>query len=111
MLTFALVAAVELAAGNAGLDPGLAFGELAVGGQAGQLGAGAGAAGRAVIGLAGAHDEVAAVGIRVGGKQLDMVDGGAVLAGDALGLQGLEHRPGERGESFAVVQLDALAVL
>ena len=60
--------------------------ELAVGDQAGELGAGAGAAGRAVVGLAGAEDEVPAVGPgRVGrAEQLDVVDLAAVRAGDAL---------------------------
>ena len=44
-LAFLFITAFESAAGNAGLDPGLAWGELAVGGQARELGAGAGAAG------------------------------------------------------------------
>src|SRR5690606_28573379 len=60
------VAGLELAANDTGLAPDLSRRELAVGGQAGQFGAGAGAAGRAVVGLAGAEHEVAAVGLLVG---------------------------------------------
>ena len=44
--------------------------------EAGELGAGAGAAGRAVVGLAGTEDEVAAIGPgdRRRAEQLDVVD-------------------------------------
>ena len=59
---------------------------------------------------AGAHHEVAAVGVGVVGKQLDVVDGRAVLAGNALRLQGVEHGPGVRGQGLAVIQFNALAV-
>ncbi len=74
---------LELAAGDAGLTPDLTGGQLAVGRQASQLGAGAGAAGRTIISLAGAEHEVAAVGVRVLGEQLDMIDLSTILAGDA----------------------------
>ncbi|MNP02541.1 hypothetical protein D3C76_943960 [compost metagenome] len=39
-----------------------------------------------------------------------MVDGGTVFTGDALGFEGLEHRPGVLGQRLAVAQLDALAM-
>lgn len=110
IIAVALVAAMELATGDTGLYPGLALGKLAVGGQAGQLGAGAGAARGAVVGLAGAHHEVAAVGVGVVGKQLDVVDRRAVFAGDALGFEGFEHGPGVLCQRFTVGQLDTLAV-
>ena len=72
--------ALEDAADDALLPPDLALGELAVGDQAGELGARAGAAGRAVIGLARAEHEVAAVGPGHRGRseELDVVDLGAV---------------------------------
>src|SRR5262245_55589306 len=54
-----MVMASEGAADDALLDPRLPFGEPAVRGQAGELGAGPGAAGGAVVDLAGAEDEVA----------------------------------------------------
>ena len=78
--------AFEDAADDALLPPDLARAQLAVGGQAGQLGAGAGAARRAVVGLAGAEHEVPAVGAGRGrrAEQLDVVDLAAVRAGDAL---------------------------
>src|SRR5438093_11159899 len=56
------VRGLEHAADHALLPPHGAGRELAVGRQAGQLGAGAGAAGRAVVGLAGTEHEAAAVG-------------------------------------------------
>ncbi|MCY1532882.1 hypothetical protein D9M68_681780 [compost metagenome] len=110
-LALPLEAAFELAADHAGLAPGLAFGQFAVGGEAGQLGAGAGAAGRAVVGLARAEHEVAAVGVRVVGEQLDMVDRPAVFATDVLVFQGLHHCAGIGGEGVEVVAGDALAVV
>ena len=55
-------AAFEDAAHDALLPPDFAGRELAVGVEAGQLGAGAGAAGRAVVGLAGAEHEILAIG-------------------------------------------------
>src|SRR5688572_14467086 len=70
------VRSLEAAADDALLHPGLAFGELAVRGEAGELRARAGAAGRAIVGLAGAQDEVACLGARRSGRpeELDMVD-------------------------------------
>ena len=55
-------------------------GQLAVVRQASQLGAGARAARRAVVGLARTHHEIAAVGLLVVGEQLDVIDQCAVLA-------------------------------
>src|SRR5471032_64071 len=85
-LAVPFVAADELAGGDARLYPGLTGGQFSIGGQARQFGAGAGAARRAVVGLARAHDEVAAVGLIVVGKQFDMVDERAVFAMNALGF-------------------------
>src|SRR2546430_1369676 len=53
---------LEDAADDALLPPDLAFVQLTVGVETGQLGAGAGAARRTVVGVAGTEDEVAAVG-------------------------------------------------
>ncbi len=72
---------------NAGLAPWLAGREFSVGMKAGQLGAGAGAAGRAVVNLARAEDEVPAVASpRIAGRteDLDVVDLATVVAGDAV---------------------------
>src|ERR1041385_1847294 len=51
----------ERAAEDAFLNPRRALGEFAVSGEAGEFGAGARAAGRAVVGLAGALDEISRV--------------------------------------------------
>src|SRR5437879_4859412 len=81
--------ALEDAADDALLPPDVALAQLAVGEEAGELGAGPGAAGRAVVCHAGAEDEIAAVGVGVarGAEQLDVIDQAAVGAGDALALQ------------------------
>ena len=89
-------AGLEAAADHALLHPGRAGREVAVGGQAGQLGAGAGAAGRAVVGLAGAQHEVARVGAGRRREQLDVVDLRAVRPGDALGHERAADAPRER---------------
>ena len=87
--------------------------QLAVGGQARELRARAGAARRAVVRLAGAEDEVAAVvrGVARRAEQFDVVDLGAVRAGDALLLQGLPDPPGEVGQRFDAAQVELLAVV
>src|SRR5262249_34139023 len=104
---------LEDAADDALLPPDLAFPELTVGVEAGELGAGAGAAGRAVVGAPGAEDEVAAVGRDVGrrAEQLGGVDGAAVGPGDAVALQGAADAPGEVGQVLDVGQPQLLAVL
>src|SRR4051794_24512144 len=73
---------LEDAADDALLPPDLARGERAVGHQAGDLRAGAGAAGGAVVRLARAEDEVLAVRPRIARRavQLDVVDLAAVVA-------------------------------
>ncbi len=85
---------LEDAADDALLAPDLARLEFAVGVEARELGAGAGAAGRAVVRLAGAEDEVLAVGAGRGGRseQLDVVDLAAIGPGDVRWLRA----PGER---------------
>ncbi|MNL79887.1 hypothetical protein D3C87_2065890 [compost metagenome] len=40
-----------------------------------------------------------------------MVDQRAVFTVDALGFQGLEHRPGELGQGFDVVELQHFSVI
>ncbi|MNF90456.1 hypothetical protein D3C84_730210 [compost metagenome] len=111
MFAFPFVAADKLARGDAGLDPAFTGGQFPVGRQARQFCAGTGPAGRAVVGLARAHDEVAAVGVIVVGKQFDVVDQRAVFTVDALGLEGLEHCPGVLGEELDVVHLQGLTVI
>ncbi len=64
MFPLAAVMTGESGAEDAFLHPCSAFGELAIGGQAGKLGAGPGPAGRAVVCLAWAEDEIA--GMRAG---------------------------------------------
>nr|GEU28650.1 HTH-type transcriptional regulator PtxR, putative [Tanacetum cinerariifolium] len=101
------VRAFEHAADHAFLAPQRAFGQLAVGRQAGQLGAGAGAARRAVVGLAGAQHKTLAVGARARGReQFDMVDRRAVVARDAGLRQGRAHGRAVRGQRFHVVHGD-----
>ena len=70
-----LNAAFKDAADNAFLFPHLAFAQLAVGIQAGQLGTGPGAARRPVISLARAQDEILAVDSRLlrGTEQFDVI--------------------------------------
>ncbi len=70
--------------------------QLAIGEEAGELGAGAGAARRAVVSLAGTEDEVAPVVRRVErrSEQLDMIDFFSVISGNSLPDQRLPHTPG-----------------
>ncbi len=83
-LVMETVSALEDAAEDAALAPGSAGGELTVGVEAGKFGAGAGAARRAVVGFAGAEDEIGAVGAAVfdGREQLDVVDFRTIRAGN-----------------------------
>ncbi len=76
----ALVAGGKLAADDAGLTPDFPRLQLAILRQAGQLGAGAGTARRAIPGLSRTEYEVAAVGGIVSGEEFDMVDNAAVVA-------------------------------
>ena len=65
--------------------------ELAVGSQAGELGARAGSARRAVVGFARAKHEVLAVGAGDRGRaeELDVIDLRTVCSGDPLSDEGL----------------------
>ena len=87
--------------------------ELAIGGKACELRAGAGTARRAVVGAAGAQDEVAAVqaGARGRAKELDVVDLAPVIAGDVLPCQLPATFPAERGQGCQVVEREPLAVV
>lgn len=97
----------ESAPDDALLLPGRTFGEFAVGGQAGDLGAGPGPTGRTIVSLTGAKHEVAAIGGRGGGEELDMVDLPALGARDALRRQRLPNLPSKRGERLDLVEGDA----
>src|SRR5205085_537706 len=92
------------AADDALLPPDSAWCQFAIGGQARDLGAGAGAAGRAVVRFAGAEDEIPAVIRRIvrWAEQLDVVDDAAVFSGDTVSLKGLPNPPAEVGESLNV---------
>ena len=87
--------AFEEAADDALLPPDLAFLQFAAGVEAGELGACAGAARRAVVGFAGTEDEVLAVYALLlrGGEQLDVVDLVPTLARDALRGKRLPDSP------------------
>ena len=76
---------------HAFLPPDVAGLPFSIGGEAGDLGTGAGAAGTAVVGVAGAKDEVAAMVGRVGGGagEFEMVDLAAIASGDAGGPDGV----------------------
>ena len=77
-------------ADNRLLPPDLTLGQFAVGGQAGKLGAGSRAAGRAVVLAARAEHEIARVGdawIARRTDQFDVIDRRAVVAGDRLVLR------------------------
>src|SRR5688572_17203891 len=102
-----LVRGLEAAADDALLHPGLALGELAVGRQAGELRARAGAAGRAVVGLARAEHEVARS--RRGGRrpeELDVID-----VGIALRVEHLADAPARLRQHFHVLHLQDLAMV
>ena len=100
------IARLEHAADDALLPPHLASAQLAVGGEAGELRARAGAARRAVVGLAGAQHEVAAVGAGRASRaeQFDVVDQRAVRAGDALRDQRVADRRAEVGQRLDVAR-------
>src|SRR2546429_7873789 len=89
----------EKAAQNALLHPRLAFVEFVVGGEAGELGARAGAARRAVVRFAGAKDKIARARPRTHWRpgQFDVVN-----FGKALRVHGLAYAPGECDERFNV---------
>src|SRR3546814_1747975 len=73
-LAVEFIGAFEFTANDTGLAPDLPRLQFSVSGQARQFSAGAGAAWGAVIGLAGAEHEVAAVGLWVIGEQFDVID-------------------------------------
>ena len=74
---------------------------LALGGEAGQLGTGAGATGRAVVGLAGAEHEVLAIGLhpRFGrAEDFDVINEPAIVTPNLRGIEGLPHCGSELGQ-------------
>src|SRR5437763_1646964 len=86
--------AFEETADDALLPPHFTLAQFAVFEQASQLRAGSGAARRAVIRLAGAHHEVAAIGVGPPRRteKLDVIDERSIRAGDALTLQRASDR-------------------
>ncbi|KGC40060.1 hypothetical protein DO73_4432 [Burkholderia pseudomallei] len=105
------VARREHAADHARLPPRHARRELAVGGEARELRARAGAARRAVVRVARAEHEAAAVVLGIVGEQLDVIDRRAVAARHARALERRAHRRRVRGERRDVLARDALAVI
>lgn len=107
------VSGLEEAADEAFLEPDLAGGEFAIGGEAGEFGAGASAAGGAVIGFAGAEDEVAAIGAREGGRaeDFDVIDVAVVFSGDAVSFEGLADFPGVISQLVEVFEFDGAGVI
>ena len=85
-------AADERAADDAFLHPRLTFRQFAVGGQAGEFGAGARAAGRSIVSFAGAQHEIPRMRARRFRRpeQLDMVH-----LGKALRIHRLANSPAE----------------
>lgn len=80
-------AALENGVENAGLTPDLAGAEFPVGMKTSEFGTGAGAARRAIIGFAGAENEVPAIRqVRIAGRAevFDVVDFHALIARDPL---------------------------
>lgn len=92
-------AAGEGAAEDTLLNPRLVFFELLVSGEAGEFGAGASTARGAIVGFAGALNEIAGIGTGNRGRteEFDMVD-----FGKALIVNGLTNAPTEFGELVGV---------
>src|ERR1051326_3744522 len=92
----------ENAADDALLTPYLAGLQLAVGIEARELRAGAGAAGRAVVRAAGAEHEILAVRAGIGRRteQLDVVDFAPVRSTDAVPLKRPADVPRARRQLF-----------
>src|SRR5262245_46284972 len=109
----ALDRSFEDAADDALLPPDLPFAQLAVRKEAGELGARARAARRAVVGFAGAEDEVAAVIGRITRRtvELDVVDLCSLGAGYRVALERSPNAPSEVGELFHVADVERVVVL
>jgi len=99
--------ACESAAENAFLNPRFVFCEFFVGREAGELCARAGAARRAIIGFAGALDEIA--GVRAGNgwwtEQFNVID-----LRKALAVDGLTNLPANFGKLFRICKSEVVAV-
>src|SRR5262249_8009015 len=106
-------APLEDAADDALLPPHLPRLQLSIGGQARQLGAGAGAARRAIVRLARTQHEIPAVVARVPrpAEQLHVIAPLSVCSGNALARQFLANLPGEVGQLVDARQLQLLSVL
>src|SRR4030095_6396589 len=98
----------ERAAEYAFLYPRIALADLAVGGEAGELGTRARAARRAIVGLARAHDEVARIRFRGARRreELDVID-----VGMSCRIQRLPDAPAVVGQRVDVAERELLSVL
>src|SRR5205823_4918669 len=108
----AAVRRLEDTADDAFLPPDLALAQLPVGREAGELGAGAGAARRAVVGPAGAENEVADVVRRVlrRAEELNVVNLLPADPGHPAPRQFLSQPPGVIGEALDVREFEFQAV-
>ncbi|MFT5130465.1 MAG: UDP-glucose 4-epimerase, partial [Rhodothermales bacterium] len=108
-----LHAALKDAADNTFLAPDLALGEFAVGDQAGEFGARASAAGRAIVGTTRAHDIASAVCIWIRGRaeELHVIDLAAVVATNACCFEGAADGPRAGFESCDVRELQLESVV
>ncbi len=96
----------ENGADDAGLTPDFTFGKFSAGSEAGEFCAGAGAAGGAVVFLAGAEDEVLRIGVEPFfrcGEGLNVIDFTAIGSGDVLCFEGVADGTGELCEGFNVL--------
>src|ERR1700734_1118894 len=98
---------------HAFLAPSLAGCEKAIGIQAGQLGAGAGAAGRAVVFLPWTEHEVPGVkaGSLRGTVELDVIDFRSLRALNLVGGEGLANGPGEADELLQIFAIDGVGMM
>src|SRR4051794_2921801 len=89
----------ECAAQNAFLNPGFVLVEFIIRGEAGEFGAGASAAGGAIISFAGALDEIAGVRAGHGGRseKFNVID-----FREALAIDGLANAPAKFGQLFSI---------
>ena len=95
------------------LPPSFSGSELSVGDETGQFCAGARAAGRAIIGAAGAKDKVACVNNWVirRAEKLDVIDQASLGSRNALALESCPDAKGKVGQAGHVVGSDFLSVL
>src|SRR6266567_1310350 len=93
----AMEAGGESTSQDAFLDPRFTLEESPIGGETGEFGAGARAAGRAVIGAARAKDEIARMRARDGWRAEELH---VIHFGKTLRVDGQAQRPGEIGQGI-----------